>query len=558
MKDNISSSRIPHPQPFSTEAEKGDVVFEEYRPPPLLPQWRGGWVVRTYERFITPSIIILASVVVFLLYAPVFSYGFQAFDDDLLVFTNPIVVHPSFPMLHRAFTTYDPELYVPLTLVSYQIDSLIGSMRPEVFHTTNIFLHLLTGLLVMWWLSLLLKPRFLSVIVGLLFLVHPINIETVAWIAARKDLLSGCFAVATLLTYTFALQKSDKRLYWLSIELFALALLAKASVVTLPALLLCIDLIRGRRITWSVLREKIPFAFLSALFMVIAMAGKANTSHTSAFTALLFSGQATALTLWHVIWPMHLSVLYPYEGMITVRNLWLTLPTIGLWTIALGALFWKRVRFIALWLWFFLIALVPSYFTVMKAGHAYITSDRYGYIGLIGLFTLFTFGVHHISRSLRTSLQIVILTFIIAVLSILTRLQIPVWENGVTLFTQALSQAPRSLIALNNRAQSLMLQKRYSEAESDLRRGIEIDPEFHQLHVSLAELLQKQGKNDLALKEYLKALSLDPMDAESHLAIGNYFRAIGDDSEAKAAYSNAYLLNPALIEKKLETAGYGL
>lgn len=501
-------------------------------------------------------ITILGScVLVVVLYAPVLRYGFQAFDDDLLVFANPIVVHPSLPMVHRAFTTYDPELYVPLTLVSYQIDSLVGSMNPGFFHATNVLLHILTGLLVMWWLSLLLKPRFLAVIVGLLFLVHPINIEAVAWIAGRKDLLSGFFGIATLLSYTLAGEKNDRRLYYLSIELFTLALLSKASIVTLPALLLCIDFLRGRGLSWSVLREKIPFVILSILFMVIAMQGKVHTNHTDTMTALLFSGRAVLLTIQHVLVPIDLSVLYPFGGAMRWTNLVLLFPTLGVWIIALLGLCWKRMRYIAVWFWFFLIAYAPSFFTILKAGSAYITSDRYGYVALIGIFVLLVQMWHRYCFPHSRILRWAFLSVVLMMLMVTTRMHVRVWENGVTLFSQALKVAPTSLIALNNRAQSFMLQKRYSEAESDLRRGIEIDPTFHQLHVSLAELLQKQGKHDQALQEYLQALALDPMDAESHLAIGNYFRSIGDDSEAKAAYSNAYLLNPALIEKKLETAG---
>lgn len=543
MNHDISPSSGPHP------------------PSPSPPRWRGGLSferrsgVMAHARLIILVVLLASSALTLFLYSPVLRYGFQAFDDDLLVFANPIVVHPSLAMVHRAFTTYDPELYIPLTLVSYQIDSLVGSMRPEFFHATNVLLHLMTGLLMMWWLSLLLRPRFLAVIVGLLFLVHPINTEAVAWIAGRKDLLSGFFAVAVLLSYTRGEQKHDRRLYWLSLELFALALLSKASIVTLPALLLIIDVHMKRTINWDLLRKKIPFAFLSALFIVIAIAGKANTSHTDASIAFLFSGQATFLTFWHAVWPARLSVLYPFDGSIKFSNLSLLLPTLGLWVTAVCTILFKRLRLLAPWLWFFLIAYAPSYFTVMKAGHAYITSDRYGYIALIGIYILITLALHHLVRAWRPSRQIIIFVFVLTLLSLMTRFQVLVWENGVTLFTRALEYAPESLVALNNRAQSFMLQKRYEEAEGDLRRGIEIDPDFPQLHISLAQLLQKKGEMDSARQEFLKALSLDPLNAESHLFIGNFFRAIGDDSEAKSAYSNAYLLNPALIERKLETAG---
>ena len=185
---------------------------------------------------------------------------FVDFDDGLLIFENPIIQEISVWSLKQAFTTYDPELYVPLTMISYQIDHLLWGMNPFGFHLTNLVLHTMNALLVTLFIRLLMRRlsyHLLPVLCGLLFLVHPLHTEAVAWASARKDVLSSFFFLLSVCSYLQwrerekKEERSGKLLYSFSIFAFALGLLAKVSIIMLPVILLLIEWLQGRS-----LREK--------------------------------------------------------------------------------------------------------------------------------------------------------------------------------------------------------------------------------------------------------------------------------------------------------------
>jgi 4-amino-4-deoxy-L-arabinose transferase-like glycosyltransferase len=219
--------------------------------------------------------LIIITLVTLLFYVPSLGNDFQAHDDTLLITENPTAQGLSIKNIRAAFSTFDPELYIPMTLITHQIEYSLFGLNPFFFHFTNLLLHIGSSILVTLIAYRLSKdrsryPEIFAIGTGVLFALHPLNTEAVAWAAARKDILSGFFFFASLWAYLKV--DSHKKWYVLSILLFALGLLSKISIVVLPVALLLIEDVRGRRA--GSLKRTAPFFGLSLIFGIVAMLGK--------------------------------------------------------------------------------------------------------------------------------------------------------------------------------------------------------------------------------------------------------------------------------------------
>lgn len=285
---------------------------------------------------------ILIAALTLLVYAPSLGNGFALLDDGLLIYENNAIREISPATLKAAFTNYDPELYVPLTIFSYQIDYLIGGYHPFMYHFTNLLLHALSSLLVSWITLTLTKRKLIALFVGLLFAIHPLHTETVAWAAARKDVLSAFFFLAAFASYLSFLKRFERKtnneqtnnesaigkvrpMYLLSLFLFLLGLLSKVTVLTLPFVLILTEwflLVRPARLPleasrsgakWGALALRtLPFFALSFLFGLIALGGKtAILGAVSPLEKILLAGKSVFFVLGKLFFPVSLSPFYP-------------------------------------------------------------------------------------------------------------------------------------------------------------------------------------------------------------------------------------------------------
>ena len=196
---------------------------------------------RYYRPLQVPLIIAVFFALGFLIYGFSLSDKFVSLNTPSLVSLNPIVHDISWETFKDAFTTFDPELYIPFTFLSYQIDWALGNGTAYIFHLNNLILHILNALIVCWLMTLFSRNRWVGIVCGLVFLVHPINTETVLWISNRKDLLSTFFGRLTLLSYMYYVLKHRKKLLYASIVFFAFGLLSKVKVIMLPFIMLAIE-----------------------------------------------------------------------------------------------------------------------------------------------------------------------------------------------------------------------------------------------------------------------------------------------------------------------------
>ncbi len=521
----------------------------------------------------------------FLVYSAAIGNAFVQFDDTMLIYNNPFVAHLSFGSLFHVFTSYDPELYIPLTFVVYQMIHVVAGFNPGAYHAASLFFHLLNTVLVAWIAFQLSKKRAVAIIVAALFALHPLQSEAVLWAAAMKDVLSATLGLLSLgfyLRYRSSAQKMDNVL---CILFFFLGLLAKVSIAPLPVIFLLVDWLQKRPFTKNTIIEKWPYIGLSVIFIGIALAGKTAVIHsTSVGTTILLSFKATAFYLWTVIAPIHLSVLYPQ---IVLPSL--TQPLIILSILVVGALLViaslvrHSHRIVTFGIAWYLLFLLPTFTNFYKNEYLYFASDRYAYIPLFGIFFIVATGAASLwERSPRMRIPLGVLAGIIAVIALpLVHQQVLVWKDTQSLFTNVVQQQPESVLGYNNLGitmtdspQSLVYFEKaialdpkyilaykniasyyFKKGESDLMkqsyaRGIAaLDRKEHPSHDDLivlfeyAEYLDGQGDREQTLNLLKKAITIDPLYSESHYNLGIKYEKYGNMKDAETELQQAVNLD---------------
>ncbi len=458
--------------------------------------------------------IILLSAAVFL--SAVLKNQFVTIDDDYLIYDNPAVQTMSLANVKHVFSTYDPQLYIPLTFVSYQLNALLLGMDPVGFHAVNLALHCANAVLVFLIAKRLTRSQLAAAVTGALFAVHPLQTEAVLWAASRKDLLSGFFFLLSALSYLRYGDTDDRRPLVLGILFYALALLSKVSVILLPVWLLGIDWVRGRSLDRRAFTEKIPYGVLAMIFGIVAVVGK-STVLASSGTLLnaLLPLKSAAFYLTRMAYPVGFSVIYPFSpGGSFLADfgpsilLLLLIALVFVWTLARGS---RRVVPFFLATYFLLLA--PSFSTFWKSGYLYFASDRYAYLASIGFFALAGLAVDGLRLALErrgkdggiawigaAALVVVFLPF--------TYVQGKVWRSSIPLYENVLRHYPESVMAEANLGLELQQAKDLAAARAHYERAIAIDPHATHAFFNLASLAHEEGKEDEAV-----ALNVKTVDA---------------------------------------------
>lgn len=448
------------------------------------------------NRRIALGIILFATLLV---YAQSLGHGFVQYDDNLLIYENPNVLTFSLQTMWNVFTSYDPELYIPVTFLSHQFEHLFFGISAPGYHVVSLVLHLISVLLV-FWISNRLGEAFadeetagwIGITTAALFALHPINVEAVAWAAARKDLLSGTLFLATAASYLRYRDTESRLGYWLSIVIFFLALGSKVTAVTLPFALLLVDWFRGRKIDRYTLKEKIPYFGLSVLFVVIAFIGKSTQISTLSMVEKAFlSAKNVAFTLSTTIFPTKLTVLHvqPFPPIEIGQDMLISaLVLIGLLAVIL--LTYRKQKIIAFGLSFFLLTLVPSFESFFKSGYVYFAAERYAYVPIVGLlFLIAALAVPRINRKVLIA-TLLIICFIFGYLS---WRQTQTWKDSRALYERVLSIYPYSNHAWSNYGTVMYEEGDLEGALESYKRALEIDTRSPQTHGNLGIIYYKQG-----------------------------------------------------------------
>jgi protein O-mannosyl-transferase len=553
-----------------------------------------------------PRICFLLALITLLLYWPVRSYEFNNFDDAQYITKNPKVQNGLTPQsIGWAFTSGYAGNWHPLTWISHLLDIQVFGLNAGGHHVTNLLFHIANTLLLFLLLRAWTDSIWRSALVAGLFAWHPMHVESVAWIAERKDVLGAFFWLLTMLAYGKYVQaqrpsaglESPKPVgvwprYLLTLGLFAMGLLSKPMLVSLPLILLLMDYWPLRRITprfsakdvLPLLWEKIPLFILAGAscfitFLVQKRGGAVqpltNLSLVDRFSNALVS---YARYLGKLFWPIDLAVLYPFTRHLPLIEV-LSAALLLLVIFAVGArLARTHPPLIAGWLWF-VITLVPVIGLVQVGEQA--MADRFTYIPSIGLFVLLAWEVPRMfsacwprfSPILRISAVLILAACLVA-----ARHQLSYWQNSITLFTRAIDVTkdnvmaecnlglayadkgqldegilherraiqinPNHVESLNNLGTLLEQKGKWNEAVVPLDAALKINPEYAEAHYNLGLISLHQGRLDDAITQFRKAIGLDPLYDKAVANLGIALAQQGHLDEAIVEYRRALALAP--------------
>lgn len=487
-----------------------------------------------------PAAVIVA--VTLAVYARSLGNAFVQWDDPLLITKNPIVQSLSLHTLWLAFTSFDPELYIPFTFVSFQINHAIHGLHPFGYHLVNLLLHIGSALLVLRIGRRLTGSLAASFIAALLFAIHPLHTEAVAWASARKDVLAGFFA---LLSVDLWLQWADRKregAYRWSVLSYLAALLAKVNVIVLPLVLGCVDHARDERVDRTRVWRYTPFLLLSMLFGVIAALGKSGRNTGLLWEKAVIGAKATMFYLYKLLLPTGLSVLYPYTKPISLTHPDLFVPLLLVIGIS-AALFALRRRFpMAAAAWCaYLLLLAPSFTNFAKGQDAlrdvYFASDRYAYLASIPLLLLAGVVTDRLLRRWRMPTAAA-LALVVGTFSVLTYRQSLTWRDSETLFRTVTVHYPLSHVAHANLGTFLYQRGKAAAALQEYQTSLAIRPNnlaFYNLGVIALE----SGLTSRAEEFFRKALEQRPWDAVTMTKLGDVLLKEGRTGEAIAILEQA-------------------
>ncbi len=536
---------------------------------------------------------VLLFAIVASVFLPILKNGFINYDDPIYVTQNVQVNDGlTWKNLGWAFYGTDGGIWLPLTWFSHMLDCQIYGLKPWGHHLTSVLLHATNAVLVFLLFHRLTGATWRSFVLAALFGLHPLRVESVAWVAERKDVLSTTFGVAALLAYVGYTRKirekspSTKNYLW-ALILFALGLMAKPMLVTLPFIFLLLDYwplkrLESKKDIRPLLVEKWPFfviMFLASIVAVIAQKHEhavVNLNHLPFSDRIENAAVSYARYIGKLFWPENLAIYYPRP------DHW-PLPVVlsaAAILFAISVLFiWQRTRrpyLLVGWLWF-LGTLVPV-IGLLQVGQQAM-ADRYTYIPQIGLLLCLVWGACEWTNALKqqTFIRTAMATASILACASLTYHEIGWWHDSETLFKHALAVTDKNVVAHNNLGDALLEKKQFDDAIIQYRQSIEIEPNaanylslgdafsaqgqldeaiiqfqnaltvnsnYALAHFNLANSLLQKGRTDDAIIHYKKTLELKPDYADAHINLGNALMKLGRADDAEFQYQKALEINP--------------
>jgi Flp pilus assembly protein TadD len=498
------------------------------------------------------------AVAVVLAYLPVLQGGFVAWDDDLYVVGNRHVHGLSWENVQWAFTTVHSGNWIPLTWLSHAVDAQLYGLDPRGHHATALLLHVANTVLVFLVLRALTGARWRSAAVAALFGLHPLHVESVAWVSERKDVLSAFFWLLAVGAYARCARRPSGRRYALVAVAFAAAMLAKPMAVTLPVLLLLLDYWPLGRLSLRAVAEKVPLVVIALACSIAAFAAQQAEGGTRSLSQIAFADRLGNAAFAYVrylslmVWPARLSPWYshpalegPPLGDATVIGATLLLASI---TVGVAAAARRRPYLVVGWLWY-LVTLLPVIGIVQVGGQG--MADRYTYLPLLGIFIAVVWEVAswrwwNVPAARRAGTVAVLAT--LAIFAVLTVRQTRVWHDSLTLWTTTLARNPRAAIAYYALGGLYAADGRGDAAIAAYRRALKLRPDYANAHRELAPLLVRTGRLAAAAAHYRKAIAGGSDPAANHNDLANVLSSQGRVAEARRHLRLALRLRPDLVE----------
>jgi len=529
-------------------------------------------------------------VATFAVYWQVNEYDFITFDDQAYVTENlNIQSGITLKSIGWSFTTKYFGLWNPLVWLSFMADHELFGLKAGGYHLTNLIFHILSALLLFWLFQRMTKEIWKSAFVAALFALHPLHVESVAWIAERKDVLSGFFWMLTLCFYVYYTERPVFRRYALVLFSFIMALMSKPMVVTLPVVMILLDywplkrfaLKRGNVLLWQ-LKEKIPLFILSAAISFITLYAPQSSS---AGYYPLSSRIANAIVsfvkyLEKTFWPYDLAVFYPFSIQIPAWHVMGAAVLIIIITTVV-ILIMKRLPCLFVgWFWF-VITIAPVIGIIqISVSTPYAMADRYHYLPSIGLAVILAWGIPALMNNEKIKIRILfpVAVALLIITAAVSWRQCSYWENSTSLFSHALKVTNDNYMAHNNLgialyAEGKMMeaishydaaigmkpddaepyynrgtiyanQNNYQPALDDFNSAIKIRPDYADAYNNRGNLYNKRGKYQLAINDYDQAINLKSRDGEIYYNRAIAFHNMGKYELAVENYTTAIIYDP--------------
>ena len=492
--------------------------------------------------------------------------SFVEYDDNVYVTENPYVLKGlTGESISWAFTTSYAANWHPLTWLSHMLDCQLFGTDAGWHHLTNLLLHVANTLLLFGVIKQMTGAIWRSALVAAAFALHPLHVESVAWIAERKDVLSTLFWMLTMVAYLGYVKRPSSGRYLLTLLAFALGLMAKPMLVTLPFVMLLLDYwplgrfpnsqddkpanIRSQwPIIYRLVREKIPFFALSAVSSVITFIVQQKAGAVAEIDRLPLNFRIANVFVSYInyinkmFYPSNLSVFYPYHS---TRSSVVFLYFVELAVVTAVIIYMsRRFRYLAVgWFWY-LGTLVPVIGLVQVGSQA--MADRYTYVPLTGLFIIIVWGIPELVAgwSYQKIWLKVIAGVVPAVLLLCTRAQVKCWKDNVTLFAHSIAVTRNNWVMHNNYGKALAAEGRYQEAIDHLNEALRLRPVYFEARNNLGMVFFMQGRIDEAMECFTEALRIRPDKAEAYHNLGSAYARQGKFELAVQNYNEALRLKP--------------
>lgn len=522
-------------------------------------------------------ICVLLALVTFSAYWPVRTYDFIYYDDPQFITENEVVkAGLTAAGIRYALTSPVVGNWHPVTTLSHMMDCALLGVNAGAHHLINAFIHGLNAALLFCVLSQLTRATWRSVMVAALFALHPLRVESVAWISERKDVLCWFFGLLSLLAYarytrcvlsvvsSSTLNAFKSQAYWLTIVFFALALMSKAMLVTFPFLLLLLDIWPLNRFTKAtykrLITEKLPFFILSAVFCFITLQVQKNAGAMSVIRTVSSMDRVSNAVMSYTkylgktFWPSDLAVVYPHPSApYAASGMWagwqIGLAVLMLLGISIFCIYqFKRRPYLTVgWFWY-LGTLVPVIGIIQVGEQA--MADRYTYIPLVGPCIGLVWYIVDLTSHWRLQRHFlaVLVVFIIGFLLMATHHQLRYWKNTVTLFAHNIEVTPANPSAHFALAVGLENNGETTNALNHYTRAITLDPHYQKAHYNMGQIYRKQGRWVDAAAAYRFGLKVRPTDLASRLNLASVLNKSGLVKEAVSEFEEALRLDPDSLE----------
>lgn len=549
--------------------------------------------------FLSLFIIVLVTIISF---SSSLKNDFTNWDDNEYVTLNPHIMSFSGDNLKNIFSSLYVANYLPITMLTYMIEFYFFKLDPFIYHLTNLILHSLNSLLVFWFIMLLSKSVFISFITAMLFAIHPMHVESVAWVSERKDVLSTFFYLSSLVAYLYHkvwIEKNQNtvnivsqnilesnnskkkvsinRFYFLSVIFLILSLLSKPMAVSLPFVLILIDYLHGIKFQQKIFIEKIPFFVIAASFVLITLITQKGYGaireypFINIFHKFLIPCYGITFYLIKMIFPFHLSAIYPFPNnsgaFYTFK--FLISPLFVFLIVLLNIYSLRFTKKIVFGFSFFLITILPV-LQIIPIGHA-IVADRYTYFPFIGIFYIIADGIFYLlmkinknnfssdinkiaarndnfSFQLYNYIIVFILIFIFGLYSVLTYNRCKIWKDSFALYNDILSKYPNASLPHNNLANTYKDMGDYQKALYHYGEAIKSDPTYSMAYYNRGTVYNDLNEFDKAIEDLTKSIKMNPKLSQAYNNRGASYNSKGEYDKAIEDYNIALKLKPNNVE----------